>query len=64
VDRYSFTVRLLHSHHLVDLSRRTGAQQRGASSVVEPGLREVLQRGLWYIVTGIVFLLRTGIGTG
>jgi hypothetical protein len=24
----------------------------------------VLQRGLWYIVTGIVFLLRTGIGTG
>jgi hypothetical protein len=28
----------LHSHHLVDLSRRTGAQQRWASSVVEPGL--------------------------
>jgi hypothetical protein len=27
-------------------------------------LRELLQRGLWYIVTGIVFLLRTGIGTG
>src|SRR3974377_1377678 len=23
-------------------------------------LREVLQRGLWYIVTGIAFLLRTG----
>ena len=27
-------------------------------------LREVLQRALWYIVTGIAFLLRVEIGTG
>ena len=32
MDRYSFTVRLLHSHHLVGLSRRTGAKATFAAS--------------------------------
>jgi hypothetical protein len=27
-------------------------------------LREVLQRGLWYIINGIAFLLRIGASTG